>query len=139
MSDGIVHPETRTPRMGRRERTRYVPNHKSFGAFMRSEQMREATEDVADDIALAAAAGVPPSGGGEDSEGFHDEVKSGFEVERSAGFMRIGGNMRVRVLVTNDVDGSALIEFGARGLARSRMLGRAGARFGDFKPEDGPR
>ncbi len=41
------------------------------------------------------------------------------------------GNLRVRVLVTNNVSGSALIEFGAPGIDKSRPLGRAGAEFGD--------
>lgn len=134
---GLVHPELGTPRMGRGERVRYVPNHRSFGAFIRSDQMRDATADAAQDIAALATAMAPSSDGGEDSEGFRSRVKSGYRVQRAGGFLRVGGNYRVRVLVTNDVEGSALLEFGARGLKRYRVLGRAGAKIGTFKPEGG--
>jgi len=106
---------------------------------MRSEQMRDVTTDVAEDVALLAAAPIPESEGGEGSTGLHSRVKHGFKVKREAGVIKVGGNLRVRVLVENDAEGSALLEFGARGLARLRMLGRAGAAFGDFKPEDGPK
>lgn len=136
--DGIEFPETRTSvRFGPGRRTRYVPNNRSFGAFILSDQVRDVTEEVARDIAPVAAAGVGP-GGGEQSRGLHDRVRAGFKVKRNAGVIKVGRNVRVKVEVENDVAGSALIEHGARGIKRDRMLGRAGALFGDFKPEDGP-
>lgn len=119
------------------QRAKYVPNHPSFGAFMKSDQMRDPTEQVAKDIATLAAASVGP-GGGENSRGLHARVRGGFRVNRNAGLMKVAGNLRVKVEVVNDVEGSALLEFGAKNIARERMLGRAGAAFGDFKPEGGP-
>lgn len=138
MSDfgDLEKPILHTPRMGRR-RTLYVPNHRSFGAFIRSDQVRDPTEEVAKDIAALAAAKVQ-GGGGERTTGLHDRVRKGFKVKRNAGLMKVAGNLRVKVEVVNNADGSALLEFGGRGLRRQRMLGSAGAAFGDFKPDGGP-
>lgn len=133
----IEFPDVRVPKMGRHEHARYVPNHRSFGAFIKSDQMRDVTEEVAKDIAVTAR-GFVSEGGGENSRGLHDRVRGGFKVKRNAGMLKVGGNLRVKVTVVNDVEGSALTEFGARGLERDRALGRAGAMFGDFKPEGGP-
>lgn len=129
----LEFPETRAPRMGRGERLRYVPNHRSFGAFIKSDQMRDVTEEVARDIAATAATKVGKAAKDEPSELF-DRVKAGFKVRRNAGLLRIGGNLRVKVEVVNTVEGSALIEHGARNIRRRRMLGEAGGRFGDFHP-----
>lgn len=129
----IEFPETRTPRMGRGERLRYVPNHRSFGAFIKSEQMRDVTEDVAKDIAAMAATKVGKAAKNEPSDLF-ERVRAGFKVRREAGTLRISGNTRVKVEVVNTVAGSALVEHGARNIRRRRMLGEAGARFGDFHP-----
>ena len=140
--DDLHLPITRTPRMGRR-RVMYVPNHRSFGAFMRSDQVRDPTEAAAKDIARVAAASGPdsspgPKGGDRTKRGLHSRVKRGFKVKRMGGLMKVSGNLRVKVTITNNAKGSALIEFGGRGLAPTRALGRAGAMFGDFKPEGGP-
>lgn len=140
----LEHPITATAvRFAPGQRSRYVPNRRSFGAFMRSDQMRDVTADVADDIALLAAQAVPesspgPRGGNREKTGLHSRVKRGFKVQRGRGYMKINGNLRVKVLVVNNAPRSALLEFGGRGLPRLRMLGRAGATFGDFKPEGGP-
>lgn len=128
---------TKAPRMPATQHVMYVPNHRSFGAFMRSEQMRDVTGDVADDIAKMAGQLTPESTGGEGSRGLHTSVRNGFKVKRAAGQIKVAGNMRVKVEVTG-VAGSALLEFGAKNLGRTRALGRAGAMFGDFKPEGGP-
>lgn len=138
--EGLEKPIVGVPRMPSGTRVMYVPNHRSFGAFMRSDQMRDVTEDVANDIALAAAALTPTKKGGRIRErtGLHARVKGGFRVKRDAGLMKVGGNLRVKVTVINSEPGAPLVEFGGRGLARRRMLGRAGAKFGDFKPEGGP-
>lgn len=136
----IVRPLTRVPRMGPGERTRYVPNHASFGLFILSDQVRDPTEEVAKDIAALAAVNTRPRSATEPDRkrGLHDRVRAGFKVKRNAGVMKVSGNLRVMVEVVNNVDGSALVEFGARGLPRQRMLGRAGAALGDFKPDGGP-
>lgn len=129
----IEHPETRTPALRRGERMRYVPNHRSFGAFIKSDQMRDVTEEVATDIAAMAATKVGKAAKNEPSDLF-DRVRAGFKVKRNAGLLRIGGNLRVKVEVVNTVAGSALVEHGARNIRRRRMLGEAGGRFGDFHP-----
>lgn len=136
--EGIVRPLTATPSM-RGRRTRYVPNHASFGLFMLSDQVRDVTVEVAEDIAKVAASKVPETASRRKKTGLHARVRKGFKVKRNAGTMMVSGNLRVRVDVVNRVPGSALVEFGARSLERQRMLGRAGAMFGDFKPEDGPK
>ncbi len=128
---------TKAPRMPPGMRTMYVPNHRSFGAFMRSEQMRDVTGDVAEDIAQMAGQLTPESTGGEGSRGLHTQVREGFKVNRAGGVMKVAGNIRVKVEI-NGAAGSALLEFGAKNLGRTRALGRAGAMFGDFKPRGGP-
>lgn len=138
MSDfsDLEFPIRRVPRMPPGQKTRYVPNRTSFGAFIKSDQVRDPTEAVARDIALLAAANTT-GGGGKKKRGLHARVRNGFKVKKNAGFLKVSGNVRVKVEVVNNAD-AALLEFGARGLARQRMLGRAGAAFGDFKPEGGP-
>lgn len=134
----LEHPLTAAGvRFGPGRRAVYKPNHRSFGAFMRSDQMRDVTARVATDIAIAAGALTGPAAPDE-PEDLLARVKEGFKVKKNAGLMKVGGNLRVRVDVVNNVDGSALFEHGARQIARRRMLGRAGAKFGDFKPEGGP-
>lgn len=132
----IEHPIAGVPKMRRGERVRYVPNHRSFGAFLRSEQMRDVTEDVASDIASTAKALSPESSRGGDQEG--RRMKDQFKVEREAGLMKVSGNFRVMVIVSNNARSAAPNEFGTKRNKRHRMLGRAGALFGDFKPDGGP-
>lgn len=118
------------------EHAKYVPNHRSFGAFMRSGQMRDVTAEVADDIKDRAKELSPVSQRGGQQDG--KRMKDQFEVEREAGFIRVAGNTRVRVIVANGARSAAPLEFGTSKNKRHRMLGRAGSEFGDFKPEGGP-
>lgn len=113
----------------------YKANHRSFGAFMRSEQMRQATADVAADVAALAGRLAPR---GNDTEDGGEHMADMFEVEREAGLLKVGGNLRVAVRVVNRSDHAAVNEFGGKRNKRHRMLGRAGATYGDFKPEGGP-
>lgn len=131
----LEFPLTGIPKMGSR-RALYVPNHRSFGAFMRSEQMRSVTADVAGDIAKVAAELSPVSKRGGDRDG--RRMRDQFKVERESGYLKVGGNLRVLVEVVNNARSAAPNEFGTRRNKRHRMLGRAGALFGDFKPEGGP-
>lgn len=133
--EGIEKPILGKPRMLPGERTRYVPNHASFGAFMKSDQMRDPTREVAHDIAATAREFSPVSqrGGEQDGRRMRDQFKV-----VSAGFLRVAGNFRVAEEVINDARSAAPNEFGTRKNKRHRMLGRAGAKFGDFKPEGGP-
>ena len=132
----LINPIVGTPRMRKGEHVRYVPNHRSFGAFMKSEQIREPVEDVARDIIPVAKELSPTSSRGGDQDG--RRMKDQFEVIREAGLLKVGGNLRVKVEVVNPARSAAPNEFGTRRNKRHRMLGRAGAMFGDFKPEGGP-
>ena len=122
------------PRMRPGERVRYVPSRVGFGAFIRSDQVRDPVVEVAEDIAASAATKVSDGSAG----GLHDRVRKRFKVKRKAGLLKVAGNLRVKVEVFNDEPGSALVEFGARNIQRDRPLGRAGPGFGDFKPDEGP-
>lgn len=134
--DGIVKPILGVPKMRRGERVRYVPNHPSFGAFMKSDQIRDPTAEVAQAIARLARTFSPESSRGGQQEG--RRMKDQFVVVKNAGLMKVGGNLRVMVLVENNARSAAPNEFGTPKNKRYRMLGRAGAAYGDFKPEDGP-
>jgi hypothetical protein len=134
--DGIEKPILGVPKMRRGERVRYVPNHPSFGAFMKSDQVRDPTAEVAEDIALLAKEFSPQSKRGGDQEG--RRMRDQFKVVKNAGFIKVSGNIRVKVEVENPARSAAPNEFGTRKNKRYRMLGRAGAVFGDFKPEGGP-
>lgn len=139
-AEGLEKPILHAPRMPKGMRTKYVPNRRSFGVFIKSDQVRDPTVEAAQDIALAAADNVAPRTAKEirNSRGLHDRVRKGFRVKKKAGLIKVAGNLRVKVEVYNNADGAALIEFGGRGLRRQRPLAKAGAEFGDFKPEGGP-
>lgn len=134
--EGLHLPIEGAPRMRKGEHARYVPNHRSFGAFMKSDQIRDPVAEVAEDIAALAKVFSPTSKRGGDQEG--RRMKDQFKVKKSAGFMKIDGNIRVKVEIENNARSAAPNEFGTRRNRRWRMLGRAGAWFGDFKPEGGP-
>lgn len=136
-AEGLEKPILKAPRMGRR-RVVYVPNHPSFGSFIRSDQVRDPTAEVAQDIATAAKGFSPTSSRGGDQEG--RRMKDQFKVVKQAGMIKVSGNIRVKVEVVNNARSAAPNEFGTRRNRRHRMLGRAGAMFGDFKPQnEGPR
>lgn len=135
--EGIEKPELReTTRFKPGQRAKYVPNNRSFGAFMRSDRMRDVTEKVAKDIALTARELSPTSSRGGAQEG--RRMRDRFQVRRNSGLMKVSGNLRVKVMVVNNARSAAPNEFGTKKNKRHRMLGRAGAMFGDFKPEGGP-
>lgn len=120
-------------------RIRYVANNRQadgFGGFIRSEQMRDVTAEVAGDIAALAATKAPrrkDRGNVPDGTAMADQ----FKVNREAGMLKVSGNVRVKVEVYNEARSAAPNEFGSKRNKRHRMLGRAGAAFGDFKPEGG--
>lgn len=135
--DGIEKgiPANARPRFPRGSRVLYKPNHSSFGAFIRSDQMRRVTVRVAMDIARAAQAKTPSQKeGAEDHTGLHQRVKDGFRVRQvpTPKNLKVGGNLRVRVEVVNVAEEAPWVEFGTFGIPRQRMLGEAGAMFGDF-------
>lgn len=109
-------------------RVRYVPDHKSFGEFMLSDQMRDVVSDVCHDIADRARLRAKKKTGA---------YAEGFKVNREAGAVVVAGNARVAVDVFNEDPAAGPEEFGGKRNARHRTLGRAGAEFGDFKPDGG--
>lgn len=123
------------PIMGPGRRAVFRPDHKSFGRFIRSDQMREVTAEVARDIASKARDLAPRRKHGDVPEGV--AMADRFEVNREAGYIKVAGNIRVKVEVYNSARSAAPNEFGGKRNARHRMLGRAGAAFGDFKPRGG--
>lgn len=116
----------------------YVPNHRSFGAFMISDQMRDVTAEAARDMTTAMRAASPSaSPGAKEHTGLHARVKAGYVMNRNAGTFRIKGNVRVLVEIVNEAPGAALVEFGGRNIRRRRTMGRVGARFGDWHGSKG--
>jgi hypothetical protein len=114
----------------------YKPNFRSFGEFIRSSQVRKPTAEVARAIARRAGElsprrkhGVAPPG---------TALADRFRVDPEAGEIMVDRALRVKVVITNDAPSAAPNEFGNKRTKRHRMLGRAGADFGDFKPEGGP-
>ncbi len=107
----------------------YKPNHRSFGAFIRSEQMRDVTADVAQDIAATASATVPAPHADTDP----DRVVATYSVVREAGLIKVSGNLRVRVFVHGDGEGVERAEFGGPRNKRYRNLAKAASKFGDWR------
>lgn len=126
--------EVRPPNM-RGRKVVYRPDHKSFGAFMRSDQMRDVTVQVAQDIQHQARRNAPRRKAGNVPDGA--AMADQFRVNQQAGFLKVSGNVRVKVEVYNEARSAAPNEFGSNRNDRHRMLGRAGAAYGDFKPDGG--
>lgn len=113
------------------EYVEFRPDHKSFGEFIRSEQVRDPVEEVSKDIADLAGQYAPRrKDRGNVKEG--TAMADRFRVQRMAGFINVAGNSRVKVTVYNTAASAAPNEFGNKRTKRHRMLGRAGAAFGDF-------
>lgn len=119
------------PNMGRRA-VIYRPDHDSFGAFMKSDQMRDATVEAAQDIARRARELAPRQDPPSETP-----MADQFEVNEDAGFIKVSGNVRVKVEVFNPDRAAAPNEFGSKRNKRHRMLARAGAEHGEFKPDGG--
>lgn len=123
-------PEDRRPRFAPGQRARYVPNNRSFGAFIRSDQMRDVTAEVARDIQAEARASVPPPRADSDPKASAVRIT----VRRQAGMVKVAGNVRVKVEVTMSGPGAERAEFGYEaGGTRYRTLGKAGSKFGDLR------
>lgn len=124
------------PKMGPGRRVVFRPDHKSFGEFILSDQVRDPVEEVSRDIAALARKFAPRrKGRGIVPDG--TAMADRFKVEREAGTIKVSGNVRVKVVVYNEAPSAAPNEFGSKRNQRHRMLGRAGAAFGDFKPDGG--
>jgi hypothetical protein len=145
----------REPRMGPGRRVVYRPDNSrenGFGGFILSDQIRDVTVEVAQDIQHAARRLAPRRKAGSPPDG--TAMADRFRVNRNAGTLKVAGNRRVMVHVFNEARSAAPNEFGsmidtgetdAEGdpvmkvrNKRHRMLGRAGAKFGDFKGPNAP-
>lgn len=122
----------RVPNM-RSRRVVFVPDHKEFGEFMLSDQIRDPTAEAARDVVDIASGLAPRS----NRPGPH--MADQFKVNREAGVIKVSGNVRVKVEVYNEDPAAAPNEFGNGRTRRHRMLGRAGAEVGEFKPDGGPK
>lgn len=109
----------------------YKPNFSSFGRFMRSDQVRRPVDRVAHDIADRAAKYSPRRKHGIAPPG--TALADRYRVKTEAGEITVDGHLRVKVEVFNSAPSAAPNEFGNKRNKRHRMLGRAGADFGDFK------
>lgn len=114
----------------RGQRVKYRENHKSFGAFIKSDQIRDVTAEAAGDIAQETASQSARS------EGPGPHMADQWQVKRNAGLRKVSRNIRVRVDVFNPDIAAAAQEFGSgpRARQRRRTLGRVAARYGDFHP-----
>jgi len=122
-------------------RLRYKPHHGAgptkdnphpgMAAFLVSDQAREPVVAAAKDIADLAKQ-LAPRGKG---TGVH--MADQFRVNEHTPPVNIGGNPRVGAEVYNGDPAAAPNEFGGRRNPRHRMLGRAGARIGEWKGEVG--
>lgn len=124
------------PAMGPGRRVVFRPDHTDFGKFILSDQVRDAVAEVAHDIANRAGELAPrrkSRGRVPDGAAMADR----FKVNKAAGVIKVERNVRVKVEVWNDARSAAPNEFGSKNNTRHRMLGRAGAEFGDFKPDGG--
>lgn len=108
----------------------YGQDVESFGAFMLSEQVRKPVTEVAQAIADLARATSARDDSKPDGEAMADK----WSVEKHAGTRLINRALRVRVDVYNPDIAASAQEFGSgpRRSQRTRVLGRAAARFGDF-------
>lgn len=110
----------------------YRPNFRSFGEFIRSQQARKPVIEVAHAIARRAGEFAPRRKSGVTPPGA--ALADRFQVKPEAGMLKVDGHLRVKVEVFNDARSAAPMEFGNDHVGKGhRMLGRAGAEYGDFK------
>lgn len=121
------------PKMAGRRFAIFREDRRSFQEFILSDQIRDPVTLVAQEIMAEAKANTPRSKG---SGGGDGHVQAKYVVAKRAGTLVVGDSFpyaRVKVEVRNHHPRSAMLEFGNRNRKRVRMLGRAGAKFGDFK------
>lgn len=122
----------RVPRFAPGEVVKYVPDHKSFGAWIMSEEMRSMVMPIAVEIAVQATATAPAP-----SEDTRPEaaMKAVYTAQREGGSKMVGGNMRIVVKVEGDGEPAERAEFSYDEDGSRRFnLRRAASRFGSWKP-----
>lgn len=120
-------------RLGNRKSV-YIEDHESFGAFIMSDQMRDPVFEVTKDIEKLAGATAKRDNS---SKSNIHHYADGFKSLREGGALHVHRALRVMCLVYNDDPVALYNEFGNRKSKRLRTLGRAGAKYGDFKPDGG--
>jgi hypothetical protein len=122
-------------KLGPNEHVRYVPDHKSFGAWIMSEEMRDLVAPVAVKIAVTATATAPEPSSDTRPEAAHKAV---YTTDKHAGSTIVGGNARVVLRVEGDGEAAQRAEFGYEegGEERFYNLRRAAARYGNWKRRD---
>lgn len=123
------------PKLNPRTYAFFRPDRVSFQEFLLSEQVRNPTVAVANAIMATAKVETPRGKDGKDGH-----MQDDYFVVREAGVITVGDSFpypRVLVEIGNKNKGSAAVEFGNRGRKGRRMLGRAGAAFGDMKGKIG--
>jgi len=105
---------------------RYVPDHKSFGLFMVSPQIDRPVIEIASKVALEAAR-LTPLGPGP------VHMKHQYKVTRKTVAIGRRRNRRSVGVVSNSSSHAAAVEFGNSHARGQRPLGRAAAKYGEFK------
>lgn len=127
------------PAMGRRAVV-YREDHKSFGRFILSEQVRDPVEEIARELIMPLAIkNTPRSGGGVRvvKGKVIPHMQDAYKVIREAGTLKVHRARRVMVKVVNTSNHSAAVEFGNKITRPRRPLGRAGAAIGDMSTKEG--
>jgi hypothetical protein len=106
-------------------KARYKPNHAGMRRFLNSKQAQDPVVAVAEAIAEVAKANSVRS----NRPGPH--MADQFKVERVK--LPVSGELRGAARVTNSDPAAVPNEFGGKKNKAHRMLGRAGAQFGDAK------
>lgn len=101
--------------------SKYKPNHKSFEAFMLSQQIKKPTREIAELIKVDAIDGTPIKTG---------DLAGSYEVNDVTPVVA-GGNPRAAFEVRNSDPAAAPQEFGNVHVKGQRMLGKAASRYGD--------
>lgn len=99
----------------------YKPNHKDFGRFMLSQQIKKPIREIAELIKADAISGTPVLTG---------DLASSYDVNDVTPVVA-GGNPRAAMEVRNSNPAAAPQEFGNKHVKGQRMLGKAASRFGD--------
>lgn len=118
----------------RGEMVKYVPDHKSFGAWIMSEEMRDLVMPIATEMAVDATV-TAPLPGPETLESRPDAKKPTYSVERQGGAKEVGGNMRIVVRVEGEGPDAERAEFGFVSPDQRRLHLRDVAKdYGSWKP-----
>lgn len=103
---------------------RYVPDHKDFGKFMLSDQVRDVANEAADAVVVIAATTAARGKTGNYSRGFK---------KVSGRVLVVGGNPRAIADVVNDDPAALPNEIGTSKMHARHTLAKAGAVVGELR------